>query len=101
MLCVLAEVYDELGDLGGAERLYPQLAPHRGLNAVGPLLEYQGSVAYFLGILACTLGKHGEALEHLSHAEQVNQRLSMPFQLAKTRALRERVAGRRSAETSC
>lgn len=90
VMCGLAETYVALADRGAAERLYAQLLPHAHANAVGPCLEYRGSVEHYLGLLAGTLGRADEALAHLARAEAFNERLGMPLQVARTRALRER-----------
>jgi DNA-binding winged helix-turn-helix (wHTH) protein len=89
VLCNLAETYAALEDRAGAQRLYAQLLPHADANAVGPCLEYHGSVEHYLGLLAGMLGRGAEAQQRLERALQVNERLGMPLQLARTRALRE------------
>ena len=47
-LCWLAEIYQALGDRAGAAALHQQLLPYAALNAVGPALDYEGAVAYYL-----------------------------------------------------
>jgi DNA-binding winged helix-turn-helix (wHTH) protein len=91
VLCGLVEAYAELDDRAGTERLYGQLAPHASANAVGPCLEYRGSVEHYLGLAASVLGRTPEALEHLARAQAFNERLNMPLQVARTHALRERL----------
>jgi hypothetical protein len=86
-LCGLAEAYAELQDLSGAAWLYAQLLPHADANAVGPCLEYRGSVEHYLGLLAGMLGKPAEALERFARALASNEKLGMQGQNARTREL--------------
>src|SRR5262249_34569152 len=72
LLCDLAESYVGLCDPSGARRVHAQLLPHASANAVGPCLEYRGSVEHYLGALASSLGDHDEALERLARAELQN-----------------------------
>lgn len=90
VLCNLAETYDALEDRAGAERVYAQLSPHAAANAVGLCFEYHGSVEHYLGLLAGMLGRGAEAQQRLERAQEMNERLGMPLQLARTRALLER-----------
>jgi DNA-binding winged helix-turn-helix (wHTH) protein len=90
VMCNLAETYAALEDQAGARRLHALLLPHAAANAVGPGLEYQGSVEHYLGLLAGMLGRGEEAEQRLERAQQMNERLGMPLALARTRALRER-----------
>ncbi|MDB4977378.1 MAG: transcriptional regulator [Myxococcaceae bacterium] len=86
-LCQLAETVHELDDRERAEQLHAILAPHAHCNAVGPALEYYGAVAHYLALLAPTRRAPGAARAYLEQAAQINERLGMPLQLARTRAL--------------
>ena len=90
LLCSLAEVYWQLGDVGPAQQLYEQLLPHASLNAVGMGFEYKGSVSQYLGMLALMLGERENAREHLRFALAFNERLGMPLEVTRARALLER-----------
>ena len=94
-LCSLAETYYRLGDVRSAKRLELQLAPHAHANAVGPALEYHGSVEHYLGLLAATSGNVEQARERLVRAEVENLALGMPLQVARTRAVLEDLDRRR------
>jgi hypothetical protein len=100
-LCDLAETYVHLEDRQGAARVRAQLLPHASANAVGPCLEYRGSVEHYLGMLAELLGDHAEAREHYARAEASNERLGMRLQVERTRQLAAKVhthaASRRGA----
>lgn len=87
LLCMLAEVYAELGDVPAARRLYTQLEPHAQLNAVGTLGESKGSVAHALGRLALALNDHTTAVHWLEQAEAMHARWQMPVKLAQTKSL--------------
>jgi DNA-binding winged helix-turn-helix (wHTH) protein/tetratricopeptide (TPR) repeat protein len=88
VLCLLAETYHALGDGDGAARLYPRLLPHAALNAVGPAFDYEGAVAYYLGLLAELLDCRDHAARHFEDAEVVNRKLRMPLHVARCQAAR-------------
>lgn len=81
-LCSLAEVYQTLPDPKRAEQLYAKLLPHAARNAVGPMFEYRGAVAHFLGLLARQLGRSADAREHFQQALAINRKLDMPLAIA-------------------
>lgn len=85
-LCMLAEVYTQLGDRAGAERLFSQLAPYAERNAVGPTFDSLGAVTHFMGLLAALLGREPVARQYFQHALCLNGHLHMPLQLARTQA---------------
>jgi len=91
-LCQLAETVCSLRDLGRAAWLRRLLTPYAALNAVGPCLEYRGSVAHYVGLLASLLGERSEAAERFEQAQALNERLGMPLQLARTRHQRALLA---------
>ncbi len=88
MLCSLAETYQALGDHLGALALYQQLLPYAALNAVGPACNYEGAVAYYLGLLAELLDRRDDAARHFEDAEMVNRKLRMPRHVARCQAAR-------------
>jgi DNA-binding winged helix-turn-helix (wHTH) protein len=92
MLCFLAETYQALGDRSAAAVLYPRLLPYATLNAVGPACDYEGAVAYFLGLLAELLDQREAAAGHFEAAEIVNRRLHMPLHVARCQAARAALA---------
>lgn len=92
MLCWLAETYQELGDRVGAAVLYPQLLPYAALNAVGPAFNYEGAVAYYLGLLAELLERRDDAARHFEQAEVLNRTLRMPLLVARCQAARAALA---------
>jgi hypothetical protein len=93
VLCFLAETYETLCDRAGALALYPQLLPYAALNAVGPVLDYGGSVEHYLGLLAELLGRRAQAAQHFERAERINRQLRMPLQLAQSVARRASALG--------
>jgi tetratricopeptide (TPR) repeat protein len=68
-LALFAELCHQLDDLQRAERLYELLAPYAGHAVVlGTLAVSEGSIAYRLGLLACTLGRETLAEAHFRQA---------------------------------
>jgi DNA-binding winged helix-turn-helix (wHTH) protein len=88
VLCHLAETYSALGHRAAAVPLYQQLLPHAALNAVGPAFDYEGAVAYYLGLLAELLDRPDAAARHFEQAELVNRKLRMPLHVARCQAAR-------------
>jgi DNA-binding winged helix-turn-helix (wHTH) protein len=88
LLCFLAETYHALDERERAHELHARLIDHAALNAVGPCVDYLGSVSHYLGLLAALRGDLPEANQRLLHAEEVNRRLGMPVQLARSQAAR-------------
>lgn len=76
-LCSLVEICLAHGDHAAAAALYHKLRPHAALNAVGPVFEYRGAVAQFLGLLARALGEENQARVHFEQAVVLNRRLGM------------------------
>jgi class 3 adenylate cyclase/tetratricopeptide (TPR) repeat protein len=73
-----------LGDTSAAERLHELLAPYAALVvANGPAIS--GSVSHYLGLLAATLGRFGEAESRFAAAEAVHEGAPAPAWLARTR----------------
>lgn len=87
VLCNIAEACALLDDKTSGDTLYAQLTPYADCNAVGIGLEYQGSVAHYLGMLALLRGHPEAAAEHLQHAVAFNQKLPNPVYAARSQEL--------------
>ena len=74
-LSVLGEVGSQVGSEAGAESLYNLLVPYGDRIAIAYIEISYGSVAFPLGLLANRLGRTEEALDHLSRAVQMNERM--------------------------
>jgi DNA-binding winged helix-turn-helix (wHTH) protein len=94
LMCMLAELYRSLGDRASGERLIEQLTPYAELNAIGPTYSMHGAVAHYIGLLHALLGRGRQARESLDRAIELNSRLQMPLQLARSQRERARVAAR-------
>jgi DNA-binding SARP family transcriptional activator len=70
--CLLAEVCASLDDATHASRLYELLLPHARRNAVSHPVCAFGSVSRYLGLLASTLGRLGDADNHFEVALEMN-----------------------------
>ncbi|MBD0348429.1 MAG: AAA family ATPase [Thermoleophilia bacterium] len=77
LFCValLSEVAVRLDDRNGAGVLYVQLFPYAHLNAVGAAEVSLGSVSRYLGALAATLARWGDAERHFEDALAMNARM--------------------------
>jgi hypothetical protein len=84
VLCAVAETYASLNDASCADALYTQLAPYAALNAVGGALEYLGSVAHYLGLLALLRERPEDAVAHFETAVAFNAKLPNPALLARS-----------------
>lgn len=67
------------------EALYQLLEPYPEYYAAGVSYHCIGSVSYFLGILARTLGRHRKAVAHLEDALEQNARFNLKVQVVRTR----------------
>src|SRR5262249_4864836 len=66
----------DLGDRRCAQLAYELLLPYARLIAASrPAVSCAGSVSYYLGLLAMTLGNVTSAAEHLENALQAHRRL--------------------------
>lgn len=85
-LTLLAEVCAVLGDIRHAGTLYELLLPYARRNAVAAFLAAcNGSVAYYLGLLATVLGRWEAAHRHFEDALAAHERMgARPF-VARTR----------------
>jgi len=73
--CLLAEVCSSLDDSTHASRLYELLLPHARRNAVSHPVCAFGSVSRYLGLLASTLGRFGDAERHFEAALEMNEHM--------------------------
>jgi hypothetical protein len=73
-----------LGERPAAESLYSLLRPYPNHNTPTNFGFYQGSVSYFLGLLAGLLGRTPDATAHLEDALAMNVRLGCVPQVART-----------------
>lgn len=80
-LSVVAVGFD---DRERAESLYSLLRPYPNHNTPTNFGFYQGSVSYFLGLLANLLGRTRDATTHLEDALAMNTRLGCVPQVART-----------------
>jgi DNA-binding winged helix-turn-helix (wHTH) protein/tetratricopeptide (TPR) repeat protein len=83
-LAQLSTVAVGLEDRERAESLYALLRPYPHHNTPTNFGFYQGSVSYFLGLLAGLLGRSREATGHLEDALEMNTRLGCVPQVART-----------------
>ncbi|MGH7435219.1 MAG: ATP-binding protein, partial [Polyangiaceae bacterium] len=83
-LAQLSVVAVGFGDRERAESLYALLRPYPSHNTPTNFGFYQGSVSYFLGLLAGLLGRARDAAGHLEEALEMNTRLGCVPQIART-----------------
>ena len=82
---LLCDLCGALNDARRAELLYGALLPYAGVNVVAGIgVVCFGSAARFLGKLAATMGRNGEAASHFERALEENARLQAPVLLAHT-----------------
>src|SRR5262249_13016377 len=84
-ICLLAETPPCLGDSERAEALYDLLLPSGDRVAVSYPEISLGPVSHFLGILATTSARLGDAEGHFSDALELNERIGARPWLAHTR----------------
>jgi hypothetical protein len=72
------------GEQQAAESLYALLKPYPNHNTPTNFGFYQGSVSYFLGLLAGLLGRTRDATAHLEDALAMNVSLGCVPQVART-----------------
>jgi DNA-binding CsgD family transcriptional regulator len=84
-LVYLSEVCAFLGDARRATTLYQHLLPHDGYTlVVGPTAACYGAAAYYLGLLAATMGRWKEAQGHFAAGLAMNARMGAKPALAHT-----------------
>jgi DNA-binding SARP family transcriptional activator len=83
-MSLLAEVSAALRDTQSATVLYPMLAPYSELNVVDMPDGVRGSVSRYLGLLAATLGRWNNSVEHFEDALAMNDRMGLRPWLAHT-----------------
>ena len=82
----LAEIAHLLDDREESLKLYELLAPYANLNATTLYLpEYAGSVSYYLGLLATTLERWGDAERHFEDALAMHEKMELPPYIAHTK----------------
>ncbi len=74
-LSILAGLAFELGDSDAAATLYSQLLPAAELVVIDPHEFCVGAAARYLGLLALTAGRIGEAYDHIRAALDLNARI--------------------------
>jgi tetratricopeptide (TPR) repeat protein len=84
-MSLLPEVCRYLDDLDGASAVYARLQPFGHLNATLPPELCRGSVSRGLGILAATMGRWSEAVEHFELALRMNAEMAARPWLAHAR----------------
>jgi DNA-binding CsgD family transcriptional regulator len=85
-----------LDDVASAERLYPELAPRQGSNAmIGHLVACFGATDRYLGMLAGVLGEWDLAERHFEDAAMLNEHLRADTWVAHTLCEHARVLQRR------
>jgi DNA-binding SARP family transcriptional activator/tetratricopeptide (TPR) repeat protein len=98
-ITLLADCCADLGDAERAEHLYELLEPYREANVViGLAVVCLGSAARYLGRLAATMGRGGEATEHFERALVAEAALKAPVCLAHTQLEYARMLGPDSAK---
>ena len=74
-MSLASEACAALDDRAAAETLYEQLAPFAGRHALGYSDGSVGSVDRYLGLLASTRGRLDDAVDHLTAAIEINDRM--------------------------
>jgi DNA-binding winged helix-turn-helix (wHTH) protein/tetratricopeptide (TPR) repeat protein len=83
-LAQLSLVAVAFGDRRAGESLYALLKPYPNHNTPTNFGFYQGSVSYFLGLLAGMLGRTRDATAHMEDALAMNAQLGCVPQVART-----------------
>ena len=80
-VALVSDVCASLGDAERAAKLYEMLLPHDGYTVVaGRAAACQGPVSRFLGRLALTMSRAGDAVRHLERAVEMAERMGdRPF----------------------
>src|SRR5215204_3770692 len=74
-ISLASEACARLGDTSNAEILYGQLAPFTGGHAIGQGDGSLGAIDRYLGLLAQTIGRLGDAEQHLRAAIVLNEQM--------------------------
>ena len=90
-MALWAEVSARTGDRAAATVLAERLAPFSGHLLFTGNVAF-GTVAHALGELAAVLGRHDEAVTYFTEALAIEERLSAPFQSARTKVAWAKVA---------
>ena len=80
-VALISDVCASIGDVERAARLYGKLLPHEGYAVVtGRAAASQGPVSRYLGRLALTLSRAGDAVRHLERGVELAERMGdRPF----------------------
>jgi tetratricopeptide (TPR) repeat protein len=71
-MCLAGEAGARLGDVPAAEKLYDRLVLYAGRHSIGLAEGSMGVVDRYLGLLASTLGRPDDAVNHLADAVRLN-----------------------------
>jgi len=75
-----------IGDRQLATGLYDHLAPHASRYVTtGHPIVFLGSVVHYLGVLAATLARHSEAVQHLERAVALHEAIGARPLTARSR----------------
>lgn len=85
VLSRLALVNTAMGNAEYIEALYGLLNPYARYYAVGISFHSEGSISYFLGILARKLARNEQAIAHLEEALDLNSRAGLQARVVRTR----------------
>jgi hypothetical protein len=83
-MAAYADACAQLGEVGAAAALYPQIEPYADRIATNGV-NANGSMARLLGLLAATLGRNDEADRHFAAACATHERIGAPIFLARSR----------------
>ena len=85
-LSFLSEAAFYLGDASRAAIVYEKLAPHADRVAFGAVEGCQGSISRYLGLLAATMSRFDQAVEHFERGLQQNERMGARPWVAHTQS---------------
>jgi hypothetical protein len=89
-----------IGAMEYVEAVYLLLKPYPQYYATGLSFRCDGSVSYFLGMLARALGRHRQAIAHFEHALEYNARFGLKAQVVRTRCELARILADSSARSA-
>jgi DNA-binding CsgD family transcriptional regulator/tetratricopeptide (TPR) repeat protein len=99
-LTYMTDAVARFDDVAAAERIYPELLPRQGSNAmIGHLVACFGATDRFLGMLAAVLGEWDLAERHFEAAAALNRQLDANTWLAHTLCEHGRMLIRRGRES--
>ncbi|HVE95010.1 MAG TPA: AAA family ATPase [Acidimicrobiales bacterium] len=83
-LCAVAEAVAALSDSATAEDLVALLRPHVGRAAILGLSAYHGAIDRYIGLLDMTAGRYDEAVDDLTAAMAIHERMRARPWIART-----------------